>query len=433
MPGYHAPDLYLRDGSFLTGDETFTFRIKRDNFQNKNKFYRIYNIKSDSDWLIPIQKKTYLRNDQGTAITVKFDKSKMTGPGLYCGRIKAYRDDRTKFPEFDMLATVVIPYHFDASNNYEQSFDNKTIDAGKIDRYFIEVPNGQTSMHVVLSRNNKKYSMTRFRLFDPDGRGVDLSSLLYSLDNNEKVDNFYYNLEPGVYEIDVEGYFRATESSDYTLAVKFYGINKLDDKNLSAENNTVEVINLFNRVERFDLSGELTGYKTEHVVTLSGEDVYEYPFELKPDEMKKVFNISLSKNDFNMVTDFSMMILDSSGYAVDKNGLTYRKGSVSVSQSQNDGSNKFVLKLIPAFSNEPEDMTINIVEETYFQNTGNVDVKFSGRNSVTLFPQIPVKLNCSFSKPESVIPERAEAFGKIYFNSQSNGEIQYELPIIFNF
>ena len=433
MPNYRSQNLYLRDGSFLTGDETFSFNIKRNNFQDKNKFYRIYNIKSDSDWLIPIQKKTYLRNNQGTAINVKFDKSKMTQPGLYCSRIKAYRDDKTRFPEFDMLATVILPYHFNVSNNYEQNIEDKSIDAGKIDRYFIEVPNGQTSMKIVLSRNPKKYSMTRFRVFDPDGRGMGLSSLLYSLDNENKVEKYYYDLTPGVYEVDVEGYFRAAESSDYSLSVKFFGINRLDDKPLSSENNTVEIINLFNKIERLDLSGEMIGYKKDNIVKLEGKDVYEYPFVLKKDEAGKKFTISLSKEDFNKVTDFSLMILDSAGYAVDKNGLTYKKGSVSVSHSGKDGNEKFTLKLIPAFSNEPENMKINILEETTFQNTANVDVKFSHRNSVTLFPEIPVKLNCSFSKPENTIPDGAVAFGKIYFQSQANGEILYELPIIFNF
>ncbi|HDZ58645.1 MAG TPA: hypothetical protein ENH47_01090, partial [Ignavibacteriales bacterium] len=308
MPDYHAPNLYLRNGSFLTGDETFIYRIKRNNFQDNDKFYRIYNIKSDSDWLIPIQKRTYLRNDQRTVITVKFDKSKMTEQGLYCGRIKAYRDDKTKFPEFDMLATVVIPYHFDASHNYEQSFENKTIKAGRIDRYFIDVPNGQTLMKVVLSRNPKNYSMTRFRVFDPDGRGMGLSSLLYSLDNENEVEKYYSDLKPGVYEVDVEGYFRATEPSEYNLSIKFFGINRLGDKPLSSENNTVEIINLFNKIERVDLSGELVGFKQEHIVKLGGKDIYEYPFVLKKDVAEKQFTISLSKKDFDKITDFSMLI-----------------------------------------------------------------------------------------------------------------------------
>ena len=61
MPDAKAPNLYIRDGSFLTGDETFSFAISRDNFIKSDKFYRVYNIKSDSDWLIPIQKKVYIQ------------------------------------------------------------------------------------------------------------------------------------------------------------------------------------------------------------------------------------------------------------------------------------------------------------------------------------------------------------------------------------
>lgn len=80
------------------------------------KFYRSFRIESDSDlptgqagWLIPIQKKTYIRNEQSTFVNVKFDLAKMKEPGLYTGRLKAYRDDNSGFPEFEMQATVVMP------------------------------------------------------------------------------------------------------------------------------------------------------------------------------------------------------------------------------------------------------------------------------------------------------------------------------------
>ena len=78
FPFERAPNLYLRNGSFLKDEDTFTYSIRRRNFQKTDKFYRAYSIESDSDWLIPIQKKTYIRNDQATFVNVKFDKKKMS-------------------------------------------------------------------------------------------------------------------------------------------------------------------------------------------------------------------------------------------------------------------------------------------------------------------------------------------------------------------
>ena len=150
FPFGKAPNLYLRNGSFVKDEDTFTYTVRRRNFQNSDKFYRAFKLESDSDWLIPIQKKTYIRNDQATFVNVKFDKSKMQQPGLYTGRITAYRDDNSKYPEFEMLATVVIPYRFSSENNYSVEWNSK-VEQGMIDRYFIELPAGQTAMNIKLS------------------------------------------------------------------------------------------------------------------------------------------------------------------------------------------------------------------------------------------------------------------------------------------
>ncbi len=110
QPGNKSRNLYIRDGSYLTGDEVFSFTVKRDSTNKSDKFYRVYNLKSEADWLTLVQKKTYIRNGQSAVVNVKIDKSKLKEPGLYTAKITGYRDDAGKTPEFDMIATVVIPY-----------------------------------------------------------------------------------------------------------------------------------------------------------------------------------------------------------------------------------------------------------------------------------------------------------------------------------
>jgi len=119
MPDAKAPNLYIRDGSYRQVKKFSLSPIKRDNLIKSDKFYRNYNLKSDSDWLMPIQKKTYIRNQQSATVNVKFDRKKIGEPGLYNARITATRDYGSNTPEFSMMATVIIPYHFDASNKYK--------------------------------------------------------------------------------------------------------------------------------------------------------------------------------------------------------------------------------------------------------------------------------------------------------------------------
>ncbi|VAX29493.1 Peptidase S8 and S53, subtilisin, kexin, sedolisin, partial [hydrothermal vent metagenome] len=117
MPDEISSSMYVRNGSYLTGDENFSFSVIKDDNNTTNTFYRLFNLKSDSDWLIPISKQTRIRNDHSATINYRLDKSKMTDFGMYNGTITAY-DSKTNTPAFEMMATVVLPYQFTSENNY---------------------------------------------------------------------------------------------------------------------------------------------------------------------------------------------------------------------------------------------------------------------------------------------------------------------------
>ena len=433
MPDGKAPNLYLRDGSFLTGNEKFNFTIRRNNLQDVDKFYRDYVIKCDEDWLIPIQKKTYIRNDQSATITVKFDKTKMIEPGLYSGKIRAYRNDKSKFPEFEMLATVVMPYNFSSANNYKMYWADKKIEAGDIDRYFIKLPGGQTSMKISLTRNENEYSMIRFKLFDPDGKSIDGSTILYSVDDETSVEEIYYNLSPGIYEVDVEGYFRAETVSQYNLSIKFCGINRLDNEALSNTNNTIKVMNAFNSADKYYISGAIIGYKTTSTVELKGKEHYKYSFTFNPGESSKTFDLTLSKEDFSKLTDFAVLILDEEGIAVESDAFSYKEDSITINNLSDTENAKYTLELIPGFARETAEMTMEIVEETRFADSKYMDVTYSGNKNLTLYPSIPVQLKCEFDQIDQVVPENADVFGKIHFQSEADNEFEAEIPVYFDF
>ena len=101
MPGQTAPGLYIRNGAFLNGTESFTYKISRNNFHKSSKFYRTYNLRSGCDWLIPAQKKLHIRNNQTASVDVSFDKSILSKPGLYNGKIFATRADKSATPSLN--------------------------------------------------------------------------------------------------------------------------------------------------------------------------------------------------------------------------------------------------------------------------------------------------------------------------------------------
>lgn len=432
-PLERSPNLYLRNGSFLRDEDTFTYNIRRRNFQNNDKFYRAFNIVSDSDWLIPIQKKTYLRNNQATFVNVKFDKTKMQEPGLYTGRITGFRDDLSKFPEFEMLASVVIPHQFSFENNYSKSWKSVKVEQGLVNRYFIELPAGQTGMNVKLSASNNEYARVRYYLFDPNGIRQDVSAAVHTLENKNEIEASYFNLEPGIYEIVVDGIFLAKSISTYDLTVQFYGINRLDNKIVDTTNNQVEVVNMFNRPLNYNLKGQLLGYEINHKVTISGSEKFRMPFVLRKGEASKEFKLEMSKVDFSKLTDLALLIYDTKGVVVNSDALSFSNGSLSIKNNSDDETTEYVFEIVPGFAHESSFADIDITEVTTFKSEYSFDVVSEKRSSVNLYPSLPKQLQINFDVPNEFFPENSQPVGKISFESSSTKKTEYELPIKFNF
>jgi subtilisin family serine protease len=433
FPNGRAPNLYLRNGSFLQKEDSFSFRIRRNNFQKTDKFYRSYRIESDNDWLIPIQKKTYIRNDQPTFVNVKFDLDKMKNPGLYTARIMAYRDDRTKFPEFEMLATVVMPYKLCSEGDLNLNWESKTVEQGFVDHYFIELPPGQTGMKINLSAIKGEYARARFRLIDPDGAGLDLSPQINTVDARTEVENTYFDLKPGVYEVDVEGHFLAKDSSHYNLSVQFYGINRLDDNTIDQENNSIVVVNMFNKVDDYNLKGNMLGYEINHKVTIQGSEKFRMPFVLRKGESSKEFKLEFTKVDYNKFTDLAFMIYDSDGIVVRKSALSYRTGTLSIYNNSDADSTEYVFEIVPGFAHESGVADIDLTEKTYFSNKYELDVVHNRRSTITLYPSLPKQIEIYFEKPNEYFPTDSYPIGNILFESTSTKETEYELPIQFKY
>ncbi|MFA8341715.1 MAG: S8 family serine peptidase [Rhodothermaceae bacterium] len=432
MPNAESTSLYIRNGNYLNGTEKYSFRIKRENFIDKKKFYRTYKLKSDSDWLVPIKKRTYIRNNQAAVVDVKFDKSKMTKPGMYNGKIYAYRAGKSKTPEFSLMATVIIPDEFSKCNNYRMSTD-LTLAPMEYKRFFIKVPQGANTMTLSLASKAKEYTNSRFYLHDPDGRQMGRSRTLVSFEGDEKVTSRYYNLTPGVYEVCVEGSYQAKSDSKVNFTVDFDGLNRIGNKVLTKTENSLDVMNIFDEVKRYSLSGDIRGYQKEYVIDIKEKVYYEFPFTIKKGESAKTFDLTISKEDYNKVTDFAIMIKNKDGVTKASSGLGYHNGSISIRNSFDADETELTLVLVPAFAVGKGTVKVDVKEYTMFDKKETVSVKVNGSTRTSFYPSVSTKLECKFSKPETAVPADAVPYGKIYFKGMSSGEVEYELPVKYKF
>ncbi len=430
MPDETAQALYIRDGNYITKYNKFSFKIKRNHFYAKKRFYRTYRIKSDKDWLIPLQRKVHFRNNQPATINVRFDKSKMKKPGMYNGTITAYRTDRTKLPEIQMMATVVFPYEFTPENNYKHEWKNKVIAPGELTRYFINVPAGATSMTTRLSGVDGKYALVWYLLTDHDG--IQFGRDFYkSAVDGEASETTYKELKPGVYELDVLGYYGAEGVSTYNLSVSFESAETLNKIPLSENHNKINVINRFNFPESYSASGKILGFKKTYVFDIKAGDTYSIPVTLYKGESGKKFKVSLSKEDFNKVTDFALMIYDKNGKAVALGGLSYANDVIELPNRSKEDSAKYTFTLIPAFAEKAGKMTVHVTEFTELKKASDIFVTFNGTNRFALFPSQVKTLYCNFKKPDYNFPEGTTPYGKIYL--KSGDKTKHIIPVTFQF
>ena len=54
-------------------------------------------------------------------------------------------------------------------------------------RYFIELPAGQTGMNIKLTASKNEYARIRYFLFDPDGKSIDVTPSVNTLDGKNEV------------------------------------------------------------------------------------------------------------------------------------------------------------------------------------------------------------------------------------------------------
>ncbi|MBN2571007.1 MAG: S8 family serine peptidase [Ignavibacteriales bacterium] len=430
MPNESAPNLYIRNINRVEQEE-FIFTVKPDGFNKDNNFKREVILKSDSDWLKLSKEKITLEKGKSTTVSFKIDKSKMKKEGMYAGKILAYRSGQEDMLEFEFWATVVNPYTFDKVSKYKLEKEGK-VQPGYFDTYFIQVPDGATSMKISLTPNGRSYVKANYRLHTPDGERIEMSYTLDSGSDFTPVSNIYNDLQPGVYELVVHGHFQAEKESQYKISVEFDGVNLVEDKIIATGENTLDLINKFEGTKSYYLDGEILGYVKEYTVEFNNTDLSEIPFKLNPGESSRKFLVSMSKEDWNKTTDFSLLIFDKDGIAQAKNGLSYKKGDVEILKYNLEGVEDYTLKIIPAFANAPSNLSLNIKEITYFDSPNLLNVTCDGKKSVQLKYNEKTTIKIDFQKPGQDIPSGYYGYGKIYVKA-SNEENTLAIPVLFKF
>lgn len=396
----------------------------------KHDFYRGYKLKSNVDWLKSDRGEIYLRGELGADFGLIYDETKLNKPGIYSGKIYAYpKNEPGEYPDYDVQATVVIPYSFHQENNYRRVFTNITIAKGNIDRYFVEVPAGASSMRIKLSPvKSKNYGMAMY-LYSPDGNGQKFSN---SSDvANEKPIEFIItgeDLQRGIWEVLPYCYYQSNSDSYYNLEVEFFGfkaetetVNSMEFPIGSSPQGSSKIINEFSNAVAASVKGNIFGYEKTDNYSQAGKNTFTETVNVGNDISKIEYYITMQADEYNKVTDLAVNVYDKDGKAVYSTGMS-RKYLKFTFMPPTPGTYK--LEMVPAFTSssiKAKDWKFNIRERYYYKTP--ISLKFDEFKGM-VYPGTWYDLDFTASGSIPIAPTGYNTFGMIeLFERNTNAKV----------
>lgn len=405
--------------------------------QNHN-FYRVLKLKSDADWLDVDRSKVYIRGELPAKIGLVYDKSKLQKPGLYSGRISGYTygEDNGGYADVDFQTTVIVPFKFNESNNFELELKNLSLQPGDINRIFLEIPAGASSMNIELSPvENKAFGMAMY-LISPDGNHQGYGNA--SDENSNKpikmtvLDN---KLQKGIWEIIPYNYYQSRENSNYNLKVKFYGLDSqpeiidvIEFDSGDKPNFTFDIFNNFNTSLKTNMSGYILGYCNSNEIVHSGKKTYSRKFQVAENIKTVEFDINMDINEYNKFTDLAVNIYDKNGKSILSSGLSRKYDSFRFTPPS---PGEYTFEIEPGYAAKKSyenDWKFSLKEKYYYNDPINIK---STKNNYILYPQNNKKIKMDVDGTIPLAPNLNKNFGIINIYDINNNLKSKEIYIVF--
>ncbi len=404
---------------------------------DKEKVYRVLNLKTDSPWLDIDKSRIYLKGSQPANFNLIYNHDKLTSPGVHVARVYGYpvNEPGGNCPDFDMQASVVIPHFFDCDNSYRLALKDKALGIGDIERIFVALPSGASAMNVRMSPvEDKSYGMALYA-FSPDGKRVFFENASDVNTRNEvNFKAFNGGLQKGIWEIIPYCFYQSRNSGHYNLEICFYGITsnpeKIEKLSIplgSRACGTINVINEFSTFFNAVVSGAIDGYSRVSEISQSGRLSYSKKIRIGDDISKASFEIDMANEEFNKFTDIAVNIYDEAGNSVTSTGISRKSGTVTFFPP---APGNYTFEIYPGFTSTE---TMNkewkfTMAERYF-NKSPISLKAENQ-SFRMPPGLWHQIRFSAEKDLPVAPDGYSIFGALRIIDTDRKMLAREIEII---
>jgi len=424
--GDYAPDKNKKQRFYI--DPVFPDTLNAD---QRNAFYRAFDLKSGAPWIRLNKSSAYIKGEKPALVDVYFDKKKMKNPGLYNGKVIAYRkgNDRASGKEFELMCTVVKPLLFSERNKFSWSSPPMRIRPGDLKRLFFDIPLKATAATIKIAIPRSEYGNIRGYLYEPAGRESEHYIRLYSKRFPEQTVRMKtQEMQRGSWELDLYADFRSEQTSVVRVKIDFSALETEPDVVTKVKVNKdgrasghFTVRNQYDTKISCTINGAVNGLQKITQIK-DDSDNYQYNFHVG-DQIKKVtFDLEMKPEIFNYFTDFAVNVKDYSGKALVAEGFTYRKLTINFFPKS---SGDYYLELIPAFAeHEPKSWQLRLKESDYYFNP----IPISGSES-SYFPRLKRQSAFTINGVLPVVADGYYLFGEIDLNSKDVNHFKTIIPL----
>jgi hypothetical protein len=401
----------------------------------RHEFYRAFTLTATKPWIKLSKKSCYIKGDKPAEIDLYFDRKQMTKPGLYNGKVIAYRKggvfsgNKAINKEFELMCTVVVPLTFTQENNYSWTSSKITIGKGDLKRIFFDIPIKASSAVMRVTKIGSKYANLRGYLFDPKGRKQGRHIRLNTKKNSEQIIRLSAkDLKSGIWEFDLYSDFRNEITSRAQVSIAFSGLEAIPKKittvkvtSGSEPTGVFKVLNHYYDKVKTRLTGKIFGIQQVHYID-DYSDNYEHSFTVSDEYDKIEFELELEPEIFNMFTDFAINIIDDTGKILKADGLNYHKTKITFAPPV---SGSYVLQLIPGFaSKEPKNWQASLKESYYMFNRLNISGGY-----YDFYPKVKKQVDFEINGVLPVAPDGYYLFGEIWLDSMDIDKYRFVVPV----
>lgn len=435
---------YWRTGSYIPPeDEKQVFDVnplfpESMTAQQKADFYRAYRLESDQSWLKLDKSSTFIRGEQAAHIGAYYRHDELAEPGFYVATITAFPKSGPgrDIPEFQILATAIVPFQATPENDYSIDVTGKTLKAGQHHRYFVDIPPGASAMTVTLKPDNNKWCKIYGYLHKPDGVLYERFPLINPDDKEPvRITVPRQQLDAGIWEIVPSAYYNTTKTSTFDMHIEFDGLDIQPDTltNFTFENGekpqgTFRVVNHFSQFEG-TAKGRLRGYQKTEALEISS-DIYEQPLKINEDVERLTLRLEMSEETWGLFTDVAFNVIDKDGTFVLNDGFMQRKRVSSFRPAPGE----YTLRIVAGFtypSKTSESWQLKLTEIYETKQDIPLSVEKNGESRFNLYPGIPAELMFELQQTPSMVPDGYHHFGSLEFISDKDEQKAARVPISF--